>query len=184
MERFILSGTCFYELNGLRYLLQEAGYPVFDEVAVKTFGPDDVFVLALSAEPLLGWGRHVRYIRHCRRRLPCRMVVLVPPSLGTLRVFDGTCPVISGHLPRAELISQLLTLCRDALALPREPQSPFRLLNVKQGGSRRQLLQQYRENTPLRRMAKSDYYHRGRLLDVLGIEKMQTLSIVGQELLS
>lgn len=184
MERFILSGTCFYELNGLGLLLQEAGYSVCREAAVTAFTPNDVFVLALSAEPLLGWGRHVRRIRHYRRQLPCRMVVLVPPSLSTLRVFDSTCPVISGRLPGEELVAQLQSLCQAALALPCEPQSSSRLLNFRQGGSRRQLLKQYRENAPLRGMSKSDYYHRDRLLNVLGIQKMQTLHIVGQELLS
>ncbi|WP_156774558.1 hypothetical protein [Edwardsiella hoshinae] len=184
MQRFILSGPCFYELNGLRLLLQETGYPVFADVAVKTPTPHDLFVLALSGEPLLGWGRHVRRVHHYRRQLPCRMVVLVPPSLSGLQIFDGICPLISGRLPRAELVAQLKALCQAPQALSHQPPSPSRLLNFRQGSSRRQLLKQYRDNAPLRGMSKSDYYHRERLLAVLGIPNMQTLSIVGRELLN
>ncbi len=72
-KRILLTGNCEYELLGLSHLLAGMGYAVV-RPEMSPSGAYDLALVALSAEPLAGWGRHLQGIRtvsytHLVRRL-------------------------------------------------------------------------------------------------------------------
>lgn len=98
-KRLLLTGSCSYELTGLFHLLSAQGYeicclPMGDTGEAEAW---DLIVVALSAEQLGGWGRHLSQIREMRTRLSGEMIVLVPEMLKRLRMLRGLCHVYSGR---------------------------------------------------------------------------------------
>ncbi|WP_257211314.1 hypothetical protein [Salmonella enterica] len=61
-KRILLTGNCEYELLGLSHLLAGMGYAVV-RPEMSPPGAYDLALVALSAEPLAGWGRHLKGIR-------------------------------------------------------------------------------------------------------------------------
>ncbi len=68
-------------------------------------------LVALSAEPLAGWGRHLQGIRMLHAASPVPMVVLVPSRLQEMRLLRGTAQVISGR----DSLLRLRDMLRQAL---------------------------------------------------------------------
>ncbi|ELO5003686.1 hypothetical protein QUQ70_004869, partial [Escherichia coli] len=97
-QKILLTGTCWYELTGLWHLLSAQGYDVYRVPLEYSCATDnwDLTVVALSAEPVAGWGRHLPRIRELRRRMSGEMLVLVPERLKMLTVLQDICAVYSG----------------------------------------------------------------------------------------
>ncbi|MBA7901122.1 hypothetical protein FFT88_23365 [Escherichia sp. E4930] len=70
-KRIILTGTCWYELTGLWQLLSMLGHDVCRASPGKYCTPDawDLVIVALSAEPVAGWGRYLPWICELRERV-------------------------------------------------------------------------------------------------------------------
>lgn len=105
-QKILLTGTCWYELTGLWYLLSTQGYNVYRVPLGYSCTPNgwDLIIVALSAEPVAGWGRHLVWIRELRAEMSGDMLVMVPERLEMLKVLRNICPVYSGcmHLPCLE----------------------------------------------------------------------------------
>lgn len=100
-QKILLTGTCWYELTGLWHLLSAQGYNVYRVPLGYSCARAgwDLIIVALSAEPVAGWGRHLPRIRELRANMSGEMLVLVPERLEMLRVFRNICPVNSGCMP-------------------------------------------------------------------------------------
>lgn len=63
-QKTLLTGTCWYELTELWHLLSAQGHRVYcvppGYSCVREGG---LIIVALSAEPVTGWGRHLSWIR-------------------------------------------------------------------------------------------------------------------------
>lgn len=97
-QKILLTGTCWYELTGLWHLLSEQGYNVYRvPLGYSCVREDwDLIIVALSAEPVAGWGRHLPRIRELRTEMSGEMLVLVPERLERLKVLQDICLVYSG----------------------------------------------------------------------------------------
>ena len=82
-RKILLTGTCWYELTGLWHLLSAQEYDVYRvPLGYSCSRHDwDLVVVALSAEPVAGWGRHLSRIRELRAEMSGEMLVLVPERL-------------------------------------------------------------------------------------------------------
>ncbi|ECG4880235.1 hypothetical protein E0V57_16990, partial [Salmonella enterica subsp. enterica serovar Schwarzengrund] len=109
-KRILLTGNCEYELLGLSHLLAGMGYAVV-RPEMSPPGAYDLALVALSAEPLAGWGRHLQDIRMLHAASPVPMVVLVPSRLQEMRLLRGTAQVISGR----DSLLRLRDMLRQAL---------------------------------------------------------------------
>lgn len=99
-KKILLTGTCWYELAGLWCLLSAQGYYVYRVPLGYPCARHgwNLIIVALSAEPVAGWGRHLSRIRELRAEMSGEMLVLVPERLEMLKVLRNICPVYSGRL--------------------------------------------------------------------------------------
>ncbi len=97
-QKILLTGTCWYELTGLWHLLSVQGHDVCHVPLEYSCAREDrdLVIVALSAEPVAGWGRHLSRIRELRAEMSGEMLVLVPERLEMLRVLRDICQVYSG----------------------------------------------------------------------------------------
>ncbi|EFO3788597.1 hypothetical protein ACRG2M_005337, partial [Escherichia coli] len=97
-QKILLTGTCWYELTGLWHLLSAQGHNVYRVPPGYPCARHgwDLIIVALSAEPVTGWGRHLSWIRELRAEMSGEMLVLVPERLEMLKVLRNICPVYSG----------------------------------------------------------------------------------------
>ncbi|EEQ3299491.1 hypothetical protein ABLI14_003754 [Escherichia coli] len=97
-KKILLTGSCWFEIAGLWYLLSEKGYKVtrapMDSCTKNTF---DLTIIALSAEKIPGWGRHISAIREMRKRISGEMIVLVPHRLEHLTLLQDVCCIYNGY---------------------------------------------------------------------------------------
>ncbi|ENY3616633.1 hypothetical protein ACFMH7_004966 [Escherichia coli O8:H49] len=98
-KKIFLTGTCHYELYGLHQLLSQKGYNVFHVISSSPCNPDewDIIIVALSAEPLPGWGRHLSWINEISAHSSSVLLVLVPEKLQTLKVMNNICHIYNGR---------------------------------------------------------------------------------------
>ncbi|WP_244580790.1 hypothetical protein [Escherichia coli] len=99
--KVLLTGACWYELTGLLNLLSAQEYDVYRvplgySCSRKNW---DLIIVAMSAEPVAGWGRYLPQIRELRQEMSGEMLVLVPESLAMLKVLRNICSVYSGCMP-------------------------------------------------------------------------------------
>ncbi|ENW9230522.1 TPA: hypothetical protein ACF37U_002518 [Escherichia coli] len=99
-QKILLTGTCRYELTGLWNLLTEQGYDVYRVPLGYSCARHgwDLIIVALSAEPVAGWGRLFPQIREIRSQMSGKMITLVPERLKKMKVLFDVCLVYSGHV--------------------------------------------------------------------------------------
>ncbi|ATI65966.1 hypothetical protein [Edwardsiella tarda] len=104
-QKILLTGTCWYELTGLLNLLSAQEYDVCRVPLEYSCSREgwDLIIVALSAEPIAGWGRHLSRIRELRAEMSGEMLALVPERLEMLKVLRNICPVYSGCMPLPDL---------------------------------------------------------------------------------
>ncbi len=172
-KRILLTGSCEYELQGLSLLLAGMGYEAVREEASPP-GACDFILVALSAEPLAGWGRHLQGIRMLYAANPVPVVVLVPERLKGMRLLRGTAQVISG---RAGLES-LRSLLRLAFETPPAPDLSGELTRLRLQ-TLLSMLRAINSNEPLTVMSHKDYYPRTRLVEYVGVANLHVLCVSG-----
>ncbi|EAS0727014.1 hypothetical protein H5Y57_004609 [Salmonella enterica] len=172
-KRILLTGSCEYELQGLSLLLAGMGYEAVREEASPP-GSCDFTLVALSAEPLTGWGRHLQGIRMRYAAMPLPMVVLVPDKLKGMRLLRGAAHVVSGR----DCLSRLRTM----LWLAFETFSKAEL----SGGLTRLQLQSLvsmqraiNRKESLKVTSHKDYYPRAKLVEYAGVENLHVLCVSG-----
>lgn len=110
-----MDGRCQYELLGLWHLLaaQKDAHCCMSSQGGGSITSDwDLIIMALSAESVVGWVRHLRCICELKKQVPCKIMVLVPEKLKALKVLRNICTVYSGHEGLRQLthfISAILT---------------------------------------------------------------------------
>ena len=175
--KIFLTGTCGYELTGLCSLLSAQGYDVYPVPPADSGTPDtpDLVIVALSAEPVAGWGRHLPWIRELRARLPGKMLVLVPEKLSTLRALQNICQVHNG----CDSLCQLTAIIRAAVSSPREPVTPFALTPGQRTVLAR--LSSQGRDKPLNLSPRENwmYWHHARLAENVGVRDFRMLLMTG-----
>lgn len=106
-KRLLLTGNCWYELTGLWYLLSDENHDIYRAPA-GYFCSSTAFeltVVALSAEPIITWSRHISWIKELRRKMTGNMILLVPERFKSLVSLHDICEVYSGHSTPEQLRS-------------------------------------------------------------------------------
>lgn len=106
-KRLLLTGNCWYELTGLWYLLSDENHDVYRAPAGYFCSPTafELTVVALSAEPIITWSRHLSWIKELRRKMSGNMILLVPERFERLASLHDICEVYSGYSSPEQLRS-------------------------------------------------------------------------------
>ncbi|WP_240731132.1 hypothetical protein [Escherichia sp. E4736] len=176
-QKILLTGTCWYELRGLWHLLSTQGYNVYRVPLGYSSVREgwDLIIVALSAEPVAGWGRHLPRIRELRAEMFGEMLVLVPERLEMLRVLRNICLVRSGCMPLSDLER---TVC---MALNRKAvhAGKFRLTSGQRQALKR--LSERGRDRPLnlKQSERGLYWHYARLAENVGVRDFRMLLMTG-----
>ncbi|MBB8865648.1 hypothetical protein HEK78_021305 [Escherichia coli] len=178
-QKILLTGTCWYELTGLWHLLSTQGYNVYrvplgDSCAREAW---DLVIVALSAESVAGWGRHLPRIRELRAEMSGEMLVLVPERLEMLKVLRDICPVYSGCMP----LSYLERTVRIPMVLNIKTAriGKFRLTSGQRLALKR--LSERGRDRPLnlKQSERGLYWHYARLAENVGVRDIRMLLMTG-----
>lgn len=176
-QKILLTGTCWYELTGLWHLLSAQGYNVYRvPLGYSCVREDqDLVIVALSAEPVAGWGRHLPRIRELRAEMSGEMLVLLPERLEMLRVLRNICPVYSGYMP----LPYLERTVRMALNRKAVRAGEFRLTSGQQLALER--LSERGRDRPLnlKQSERGLYWHYARLAKNVGVRNFRLLLMTG-----
>ncbi|EBL8264643.1 hypothetical protein DLA27_25190 [Salmonella enterica] len=173
-KRILLIGNCEYELLGLSHLLVCMGYAVVRPAVSSGRKEYDLVLVALSAEPLAGWGRHLQGVRKLYATNPVSMVLLVPSRLKGMKLLRGTAQVISGRYS----LSRLRTLLRQVFKGLPDPEQPGEL-TLHQKKALMSLRMAISSNASLKATSHKDYYLRSRLAEHVGVENLHVLCVSG-----
>ncbi|WP_089639636.1 hypothetical protein [Escherichia coli] len=175
--KILLTGTCWYELTGLLKLLSAREFDVCCvPLEYSCFREDlDLIIVALSAEPVAGWGRHLPRICELRTEMSGEMLVLVPERLGMLKVLRNICPVYSGYMP----LSYLERTVRMALNRKAVRTGKFRLTSGQRLALKR--LSERGRDRPLnlKQSERCLYWHYARLAESVGVRDFRMLLMTG-----
>ena len=176
-QKILLTGTCWYELTGLWHLLSAQGHNVYRVPPGYPCARHgwDLIIVALSAEPVTGWGRHLPRIRELRAEMSGEMLVLVPERLEMLRVLRNICPVYSGCMS----LSCLERTVRMALNRKTARTGKFRLTSGQRQALKR--LSERRRDRPLnlKQSERGLYWHYARLAENVGVRDFRMLLMTG-----
>lgn len=152
-QKILLTGTCWYELTGLWHLI----------------------IVALSAEPVAGWGRHLSRIRELRAEMFGEMLVLVPERLEMLKMLRNICPVYSGCLPLPDLERTVrMALNRNAVRTGK-----FRLTSGQRLALKRLSGRGRERPLNLKQSERGLYWHYARLAENVGVRDFRMLLMTG-----
>lgn len=177
-KKILLTGTCGYELTGLWYLLSVHGYDVYCELPehIRPVDNPDLIIVALSAEPVAGWGRHLPRIRELRRRLPGKMLILVPERLKRLRILQDICAVYSGYGSLQKLKAKISAVLAGKLlqggGVSLTDGQRRALVRLSDGGN---------SPLPVKNTQREWYYHHARLAENVGVRDFRLLLMTGLE---
>lgn len=168
-QKILLTGTCWYELTGLWFLLSALGYDVYRVPLEEACKPDgwELIIVALSAEPVAGWGKHLTRIRKLRAEMSGKMLVLVPKRLEMLRVLRRICPIYSGVGHWSSLVAAIrvtlkrMTVCNEAFRLTKGQRLALTFFSTRG-----------------RRWPKL-YWHYARLAENVGVRDFRMLILAG-----
>ncbi len=176
-KKILLTGTCWHELTGLWFLLPAQEY---DVCCVPLGHPCvtnnwDRIIVALSAEPVTGWARHLSWICELRERLSGYMLVLVPERLNSLKILRNTCQVYGG----SESLQRLRDYVLKFLSAETETRGEFSLTD-----GQRQALKRLSENgggrpLNLKQNERKLYWHYARLAANVGVRNLSMLLLTG-----
>lgn len=175
-QKILLTGTCWYELTGLWNLLTEQGYDVHRVPLGYSCARHgwDLIIVALSAEPVAGWGRLFPQIREIRSQMSGKMITLVPERLKKMKVLFDVCLVYSGHVSLQQLNDYISAILRCEITL----RGRFRLTD----GQRRVLRYLGEKDdalSSLKREKHNPYYHYSRLVENVGVRDLRLLLMAG-----
>lgn len=175
--KVLLTGTCWYELTGLLTLLSVQEYDVYRvPLGYSCSQKDwDLIIVALSAEPVAGWGHHLSRIRELRAEMSGEMLVLVPERLAMLKVLQNICPVYNGcrPLPDLERVVRMAlnrkAVCTSKLSLTSGQQRALKRLSETGRG----------RSLNLKQSERGLYWHYARLAENVGVRNVRMLLMVG-----
>lgn len=179
-KKILLTGTCWYELSGLYHLLSAQEFDVYHaepgESDVRR--EPDLIIVALSAEPVAGWGRHLSRVRTLRANIAGKMLVLVPEKLKKLKklnMLQNTCQVYSG----CGSVTQLSEYISGILTDGERPAGEF-LLTEGQSRALKRLSDRGRDRPLSLKPGERDlYYHYARLASNVGVKNFRMLLMAG-----
>lgn len=173
----LLTGTCWYELTGLCFLLLAQGYSVSRVPLGYSCTSDkwDLVIVALSAEPITGWGKHLSWICEVRSHFSGKMLVLVPERLNSLKILGNTCLIYSG----CRSLSQLGDNVIMALSTKVEKNGIFHLTAGQHRALKRLSGKGKSSALNLKKSDKKFYWHYAQLADNVGVRDLKMLLMTG-----
>ncbi|MEQ4531522.1 MAG: hypothetical protein ABN478_09510 [Mixta sp.] len=106
-KNILLLGTCEYEMLGLTHILTELGCCVLRNSEVSSRYKPYLTVVALSAEPLLGWGKHISFINEIFSKSNNRVLIVAPKRYSNLTLLKRCCFLLDGQLGLEKLRESL-----------------------------------------------------------------------------
>lgn len=176
-KKILLTGTCWYELSGLYHLLSAQEFDVDHALTGESDvrREPDLIIVALSAEPVAGWGRHLSRVRTLRTNIAGKMLVLVPEKLKKLNMLQNTCQVYSG----CGSVTQLSEYISGILTDGERPAGEF-LLTEGQSRALKRLSDRGRDRPLSLKPGERDlYYHYARLASNVGVKNFRMLLMAG-----
>lgn len=176
-KKILLTGTCWYELTGLWNMLSAQGYDVYCVSLEDICDQDgqDLIIVALSAEPVAGWGRHLPRIRKLRAEMSGEMLVLVPERLAMLKMLRNIGLVFSGCMPLPYLKRTVrMILNRKVEYSGRFSLTPGQRLILKRLSERGRDLP-----LNLKQSERGLYWHYARLAENVGVRDFRMLLMTG-----
>lgn len=156
-------------------MLSTLGYDVFRAPYGSNYARDcwDLVIIALSAEPVSGWGRHLPWIRSLKSHLSGKIVVFVPDRLKNINVLQDVCSVYSGRRKQQYIIKFINSALRHNTVLSSQLQltdGQLRVLN---------LLLEKKDKLSFNSKESGLYYHQSRLAERIGVRNLRLLLMTG-----
>ncbi|KAF6590702.1 hypothetical protein G9G39_21465 [Cronobacter sp. EKM101R] len=174
----LLVGSCEYELIGFESLLVECDFIVekakdLDNNLRQRF---DMVVIALSSEPLLKWGRFISVIANYHQAPPAKLIIFTPEKLCNLKLLTPIALVFNGRRKIPDLKSLITSISKN------NPCPPIKVKGLS-AIQRRELVRlkliasgYVKQRTT---QTKLTYYHRFRIANLLGVDNLHVLFVVG-----
>ncbi|HGX3883538.1 TPA: hypothetical protein ACNEK2_002302 [Escherichia coli] len=172
MRKILLFGTCEYELIGLKCFLSEDGYSVGNYTGDNFKDIDcDVFIVALSSEPVMKWGRFFSLLYTLSCDFTGKIILLVPEKIGVLNIFPGIDRIIIGKTCKNKILSTVNDIFSDKNnKYLRDIKYLFSPLEWK-------YLKGIEQNYVLYK--NGYYYSRSSIVNKIGVENMHIVNLIG-----
>lgn len=176
-KKILLTGTCWFELTGLLYLLSSQEFDIYRVPQGYRCAPDcwDLIIVALSTEPVVGWGRYITWIRELREQMSGKMLVLVPQRLKSLRILHNVCPVFSGEVNLPVLRSYIHTVLNNR----KVPSGKFRVTEGQRQALTRLSTKGRDVPLDLQGSERRLYWHYAHLAKNVGVRDFRMLLMTG-----
>lgn len=170
-KRIIISGSCWYEVSGLESVLKGEEYEI-QALKDVTPSPSDVLLIALSAEPMLNWGRFLSALVFIRGRYRCQTIALVPGRLKNIHYLFRSIQTVDGSCSISELKKCLIGLIS-------EKQQPMTSITRKQTCYNRVKFMYEAFRRPYGKKERNRYYYsRAKLVELTGMPNMHMLTVI------
>lgn len=171
-EKILLFGTCEYELIGLNHFLSGGGYSVENYTGDSFQYIDcDVFIVALSSEPVMKWGRFFSLLYTLSCDFTGRIILLVPERIGMLNIFPGIDRIVTGKACKDKILSTVNDLLCD------EKDKYLRNIKYLFSPLEWEYLKGLEKNYILYKGGY--YYSRSSIVNKMGVDNMNVVNLIG-----
>ncbi|WP_426347884.1 hypothetical protein [Cronobacter universalis] len=179
--KLVVWGKCDFETTGIEYLLTAEGYRV-GRWSMAPPSSQDILLVALSAEPLLNWGRNLKTIEAMQKIAPCRGIIILVPT--QLRELKAPVPYIR-FVDGCKNIECLMSSINKIIC---EMNNGFQVSCASLFSSRqsRYLIKMKKNITQNRKSLvnnKNEYYHLSRLVKISGMPNRHVILVAGHDIL-
>ncbi|EFN8342434.1 hypothetical protein [Escherichia coli] len=177
-KEILLFGSCEYELIGFENILSRFNYKVLriHEIEDALSHPSSLIVVALSSEPLLQWVRFITTIKILAKEPEKRVIIFTPRKLMHLASLKTIGLVFNGKISVQELQGVIQSLIKSN-HIVKYKRMRFSLKQQKELIRLRLMLKQSFKNRAAE--TKNTYYHRARILKIIGIDNLHVALVSG-----
>ena len=134
--------------------------------------PSDVLLIALSAEPVLNWGRFLSALVFIRERYRCQTIALVPGRLKNIHYLFRSIQTVDGSCSISELKKCLIGLISE------NQQSMTSVTRQQTCYSRVEFMSEAFRRPYGKKERNRYYYSRARLVELTGMPNMHMLTVI------
>lgn len=175
MKNIVVMGACEVEVQGVLSLLEEMDIPAV-RAGVSPLTSDDLLIVAMSAEPLLGWAKHLPFLLAMKLRWRCAMVVLTPNEIADVRLLDAVGCIVPGGYSLGWMSNTLLCLVAKWQQGKPLPAGNVRRISAVSSLDIDEMVYFFTQTMPvvgLARLSKTEYGRRNRALVNMGFCHLQ-----------
>lgn len=179
MKNIVVMGSCEAEVRGVLSLLEGVGIAAV-RAGVSPLGPGDLLIVAMSAEPLLGWAKHLPPLLAMKLRWHCTIVVLTPNEIAGVRLLNAVGCIVPGGYSldwTCNILQCLVAKWRQGKPLP---VGNVRRISVACGLDIEGVAYFFAQTMPVvgsAKLSKTEYGRRNRALVNMGFCHLQPLRV-------